>query len=852
MDSKTEEIHVILDSLNTSDPGITHSALSMLVQKLRTSTSVASTIPKILLYLVSQKEVLQEKLLTLHGENRKLMSDIISVISATLPTTDSLKYRLEGGSTHIDIWGHQYIKKLSSDIVQTVKAANILENNTAVSACSKQSLSSIMSSTNSVEHSEKITSGEEECFIDISGGIPETLEKVIGEVVECLFKFNCECDCIDFLLEIDRIEMILSYIDTDNVDRIINYLNSLLYFISDEKTVKVFLELLKSNRRLEQYAKLMIKKGYVAELLEELRNVTKSEKIRIFYILGKHEVWNKIEKEPWDEFVRNMVAEMGTTEGVTPADILSNTYMAELNKYVSKKLELTKETTGDFGSFGDALSKASFSTESLPEPENKKTYKITSQCSKGLLYLWDQNKALSELEEHIFSEDGYLKVSSILALATATSKVYDYNDTVLAAITEGLDTKSVTQKIVLLISLIMKYSGSQKQEIFDIIHPLLYDESLEVSLFAVYAIGNIFSGSCNIEMYTELVQILGSTVGEDSSENSSGMIKFALLGVSLLFLQGMDKVTEILESCEVLEEFGTSLSILLRSMSYLGSGNTKVIHDILKDALDEESTSTSDYRQVFSVLGVALISLGDDTLVQMASHVLEGSMLLDSPKVQMAIPIAYSILYLSTGKTEIIDALRRCMHSTESSVVISAIISLGLVSAGSNNSRVRVALDEMATFCGKGATGSALKIAQGLLRLGKSMHKLSFFNDSAVSNKAVGAILGFMFGVMDGGAGILDRYYFVLMLISAGITPKYLVTLNEKGEPAECSIRVGNKLDTAGVSGKPKKLSGVQVHQSPVILQATEGAEVLGDRVTYHSDGGVVIVSAVEKVDEVE
>ncbi|KAI5136054.1 uncharacterized protein NESG_00372 [Nematocida ausubeli] len=857
MDSKTEEIHVILDSLSNTDPEITHSALSMLVQKMRASTSVASTIPQILLYLVSQRVVLQDKLVTLSGENRMLMADILSVISATLATTESLKYRLEGGATPMDIWGHQYVKKLSCDIVKSLKAHRMAggslgqeESNLSemIATAAKESASTAKHShgaENRAVGDEKVTEKEEvseEEILPITEEMADPLEKVIEGVVECMFKFNCECDCVDFLLEIDRIEMILNYIDIDNQERIIRYLNALVYFVRNEKVTNTFLELLKRNGKLEEYAKLMIKERRFEQLLQEVTEFSQTEKIRIFYILGKHEVWSRVPKDLWDSFVQNMSKEK-LPEGVSVENITSNGYMADLNRYVSTRLEMNKEVLGNFGSFSDALSKASFSSEILAEPENKKTYKITTQCSRGLLYLWDQKKALSELEEHIFSEDGYLKVSSILALATATCKVYDYNDTVLAAAMEAMDTKSVTQRIVVLISLAIKYAGTHNMEMFHSLYPLLCDDTIEIVFFTIYVIGNIFSGSCNKDIYTELLNVLASRIGGEG-ECSSPIVKFALLGVSLIFLQGEGKVTEVLDSCEIMEANGVSLSILLRSMAYMATGNTKVIHDILKDALDEQSENEQDYREMFGILGVALISLGDDTLVQMAGHILEGSMLLDSAKVQMAIPMAYSLLYLSTGKTEVIDTLRKSMHSPNAHVMLSAILGLGLVSAGTNNSRVKIALDEMSTFCGKGAAGSALKISQGLLRLGKGMHKLSLFNDAAISGRSVGCLLGFMMGALDGGVGILDRYYFVLMLIGASITPKYLIALNEGGSPTECNIRVGNKIDTAGVSGRPKTLAGVQVHASPVILQTAEGAEVLGDSVSYHTDGDVVIVSA--------
>ncbi|KAI5192774.1 26S proteasome regulatory subunit N1 [Nematocida minor] len=905
MDSKTDEIHVIMDSLKDSDPDITHSALSMLVQKLRSSTSVASTIPKMLIYLVSQKDILHEKLLTLQGENKLLMADVMSVISATLPNTDSLKYRIQGGSTPLDIWGHQYIKKLASDIIKVIKKElpQSTENSKSADASSQIGNNNDISALESEENEEMVATIQDSLStIDgILGTDPhpssdsDVVDKddlsdnrkedsattsrihaqgynVVYDVISCLFKFNCECECIDLLLEIDRLQYIHHFIDSDNLERAVNYLLSLSFYVRSSRIPDALQVILLKSSKIEEYAILMIKNRKIKELLKVYATRTEIEKIKIVHTLAKHEAWNYVTKEEWDSFMSSNTAY---------AAVLNNTYTAVLNKYVSDKLELSKDkvSTEEYGSFSDALSKVSFSNETIAEPENKKTYKITTQCSKGLLFMWDQNKALIELEDNLFCEDGYLRVSSILALSAATCRVYDDNDTVLAAVEEGMNTKSVTQKIVLMISLVLKYASSNRPDIFEIIQKMLYDESIEVCLFAVYAAGCIFSGSCNTEVYTEVLNVLASRIGDDSdnvvtngsingniSSNGNNIVRFALLGVSLIFLQGTDAVYSVIESAEVLGTYATALSILMRSMAYLGTGDTDVIHDILKDALDisenasEEAEATEngniydtfDYKTVFSILGVALISMGDDTSVQMAAHILEGSSLLDIPRAHMAIPLAYSLLYMSSGRTDIIDKLRRCICSSDLSVIVSAVVSLGTIAAGSNNSRVISILDDISSVCGKGASGSVIKIAYGLVRMGHGLFGLSVMRDGVISSKSVACFMGFLFGAMDGGISVLDRYYFILMLISASIHPKYLIGVNAEGVPVDVNIRVGGRVDITGVAGSPRKLSGAQVHASPIILQPQEAAEILTETDMFRTGEGVVVVQEKEKEKEKE
>ncbi|KAI5190182.1 26S proteasome regulatory subunit N1 [Nematocida sp. AWRm77] len=790
MDSKAEEIHIILDNLQNTDPGVTHSALSMLVQKLRSSTSMASTIPKILLYLISHKSILKEILGTLSGENKKTMADILSVVSATSDGIEALMYRLEGGSTSLDIWGHQYVKKLSSDIIKVHKEETDVPK--------------------------------------------ESLQKILQDVLSCLFRFNSEYDALDLLIEVDLLETLPEYVDADNLDRVCAYLYSIIPYLGRDarkKSASALIEIHKQAGQIVEYTSLMVREQRIEELQALMNTEPPAVQLQMAYVLAKHEV--RI-----------------TAPTQKLQDILDGRHMKEINEYVAQRLELgrtEKDTSaGNMGSFPEALAKVSFSNEELPTQENKKSYKISSQSSKGLLYLWNPEKAMEELEEHLFSEDKYLKVSSILALSASTCRVRDEHETVLAVVKESLSTNSTTQKLVLLQSLLLQYAGTGREDVVEVVKPYIHDDQVEVSLFSIYAIGCICAGRGDLDVFTELIQVFIERL------SFSPFTKYGMLGLALLFLGQESAVESVLELAESVEKYGMALSILLRSTAYFGTGNSKVLHSLLRDALEESSPASTEeeegdtgyfeYKHVFAILGVSLLSVGEETLSQMATHILEGATLLDNPRVQMAVPLALSLLHMSTAKVEVIDSLKRCVHNGNSLVIVSSLAALGLVSAGSNNSRVQSAFEQMGAFCGKGASGSTLKIAQGLLRLGKGTMKLSMFSGSVPSPKAISGILGFVFALLDGGTFILDRYYFTLLLIAPGIFPKHVVTVNTEGVPVQTNIRVGTRVDVSGVAGRPKRVSGSQVHETPIILQASEAAEVIGHQRSFHITDEIVVV----------
>ena len=55
--------------------------------------------------------------------------------------------------------------------------------------------------------------------------------------------------------------------------------------------------------------------------------------------------------------------------------------------------------------------------------------------------------------------------------------------------------------------------------------------------------------------------------------------------------------------------------------------------------------------------------------------------------------------------------------------------------------------------------------------------------------------------------------------------PRMLVTLNEKLETVKVSVKVGQAVDTVGAAGKPKSITGFQIHETPVLIGHSERAE---------------------------
>ena len=71
-----------------------------------------------------------------------------------------------------------------------------------------------------------------------------------------------------------------------------------------------------------------------------------------------------------------------------------------------------------------------------------------------------------------------------------------------------------------------------------------------------------------------------------------------------------------------------------------------------------------------------------------------------------------------------------------------------------------------------------------------------------------------------------------------------LVTVSEDISWRPVTVRVGQAVETVGQAGKPKRITGFQTHQTPVLLQSKERAELGSEEVLAVSSvlEGIVIV----------
>ena len=88
-----------------------------------------------------------------------------------------------------------------------------------------------------------------------------------------------------------------------------------------------------------------------------------------------------------------------------------------------------------------------------------------------------------------------------------------------------------------------------------------------------------------------------------------------------------------------------------------------------------------------------------------------------------------------------------------------------------------------------------------------------------MSQVAVAGLLTVLVSFLDVRNIILGKLHYVLYGLVAAMQPRMLVTFDEELRPLPVSVRVGQ-------AGKPKSVTGLQTHTTPVVLAHGKRAEL--------------------------
>lgn len=338
-----------------------------------------------------------------------------------------------------------------------------------------------------------------------------------------------------------------------------------------------------------------------------------------------------------------------------------------------------------------------------------------------------------------------------------------------------------------------------------------------------------------------------------------------------------EQTEEVLETIKAIDHpMASVVDVLVSICSYAGTGNVLKIQELLhnctertevdddetKEETEKTETPEADaadleekkekklfesQAQGFSVLGLAMIAMGEDIGQEMVLRHFSHLMHYGEPHIRRAVPLAMGLVSASNPEMKVFDTLSRYSHDTDLDVAINSIYSMGLVGAGTNNARLAQLLRQLASYYSREADSLfTVRIAQGLVHMGKGTLTVNPFNTDRqiLSRVSLASLLTVSVALLDPKSFILSSSHTLLYYLTNAIRPRMLITLDENLQPIKVNVRIGQAVDVVGQAGRPKTITGWVTHSTPVLLSYGERAELEDDeyKSLTHSLEGIVIL----------
>lgn len=844
-------------------------ALDVIVTELRSATSSMTSVPKPLKFLRPHFEELKKLHGSIEGDDgvdsemirlRARLADVLAVLAMTMgkhEDRESLKFKLSGmkdyailtkrgdganaDEDNLGSWGHEFVRSLAGEI--------------------------------GLEYNARVIDGadpeDDAPFADLLG--------MVDVIVPFHVSHNAEAEAVDLLIEVQRLKKLLELdtIDANNYGRICLYLIKTADFMSDPDDLTEMLEtayaLFRNQKQHLDALRVALRMGNedaIPEIFAECSDDMLVKK-QMCLLLARHRVNYEVEdddEEELNELIGNeklseqflkLAQDLDVVDAKTPEDIYKS-HLAETGGFSRRRdtggAQVDSARANLASTFVNAFVNAGFGQDKLMTPDNEWLYKnkdhgmMSAAASLGTILLWNVEEGLTHIDKFLYSSEDYVKAGAALAVGILSSGVRNDADPALALLAEHAEGDVHIMKCAACTGLGIAYAGAGREEVMDLLVPIVESSEggptnmLEVCLAAL-ALGMIYVGKCDENVGSTIVQRLMEATDEQLDHSHA---RFLCLGLGLLFLGRMEKADAMLEALRTIEhKIAKYAAIVLETCAYAGSGNVLKVQEMLHNCT-EHLTEDAEH-QMAAVIGIGLITMGEDVGAEMALRAFDHLLHYCEPPIKRAVPLALGVLHISNPDFAVIDQLSRLSHDPDAEISQNAILALGIVSAGTNNSRVAGLLRQLSEFYSKEAGHVfCVRIAQGLLHMGKGLITLNPIHSDRMltSGPALGGMLVLIHSCLDLKTSLLDKTHYLLYYLTCAMNPRMLVTVNDDMSWRPVTVRVGQAVETVGQAGKPKTITGFQTHTTPVLLGTKERAELGTEEVLSVSSvlEGIVIL----------
>ncbi|XP_034701559.1 26S proteasome non-ATPase regulatory subunit 2 homolog A [Vitis riparia] len=822
-----QQLELYVERVQDSDTGLQKMALESMRQEIRTATSSMTSVPKPLKFLRPHYGALKSFYETMGDSDlKKYLADILSVLALTMSAEgelESLKYRLLGSEGDIGSWGHEYVRNLAGEISQ--------------------------------EYAKRQS---EEAPID-------DLMELVQQIVAFHMKHNAEPEAVDLLMEVEDLDLLVEHVDKTNHKRTCLYLTSSARYLPGPDDILVLDIAYVIYLKFEEYpnalqiAVFLDNMQYVKQIFTSCDDLL--QKKQFCYILARHGVAFELddemvvdndEREALQDIINNsklsegyltLARDIEVMEPKSPEDI----YKAHLlDGRASAGASVDSARQNLAATFVNAFVNAGFGQDKLMTVaseassggssgnwlfKNKEHGKASAAASLGMILLWDVDSGLAQIDKYFHSNDNHVISGALLGVGIVNCGIKNDCDPALALLADYIGKEDPSIRIGAILGLGLAYAGCQNDQIRCKLTPILNDAKapLDVIAFTAISLGFVYVGSCNEEIAQAIIFAL---MDRSDSELGEPLTRLLPLGLGLLYLGKQESVEATAEVSKTFnEKIRKYCDMTLLSCAYAGTGNVLKVQHLLGQCA--QHLEKGETHQGPAVLGIAMVAMAEELGLEMAIRSLEHLLQYGEQNIRRAVPLALGLLCISNPKVNVMDTLSRLSHDTDTEVAMAAVISLGLIGAGTNNARIAGMLRNLSSYYYKEASLLfCVRIAQGLVHLGKGLLTLAPYHSDRflLSPSALAGIVTLLHACLDMKAIILGKYHYVLYVLVLAMQPRMLMTVDEDLKPLSVPVRVGQAVDVVGQAGRPKTITGFQTHSTPVLLAAGDRAELATEK----------------------
>ena len=829
-----DELDMLVERLNEGDKSLYAPALEAIKTSIKTSTSSMTAVPKPLKFLRRHYDKLCETYEAWPaGDDKNKLADVLSVLGMTYSDVedrrDTLKYRLLAPSTDIGSWGHEYMRHLALEIGQ--------------------------------EHTVRLDDEKD----------TDDLIVLLKTLVPFFLTHNAEADAVDVLSELEMIETIKEFVDENTYARVCLYMVSmvpLLTYPDNDRFVRTAHDIYLQHKQLTQAMSLAIRLNDIALIKSDFASTSdKAIKCQLAFILGRQRISLELEGDDANdqdiqdclnntklpEHFKALAKELNVLDPKVPEDI----YKSHLESSRTAGMTNTDSARHNLASsFVNAFVNAGFGQDKLMLVEGgvkqswiwkvKEDGMISTAASAGMLMLWDVEMGLDKIDAYTYVPEDQIKAGAALAMGIMNSGVRLDSDPTMALLGD-FEGKSVTVRVASIMGLGLAYAGSNKEDLLELLLPLVTDTSLDmqISAMAALSLGLIFVGSAQSDVSEAIIQTF---LDEDrTTQLKDKWTRFMTLGLALLYFGQQEEVDVVLETLKVIEHpMSKPASVLAEICAWTGTGAVLKLQQLLhicNDHIEEKDDKDDDKEkdeerdiegeqlvQAYAVIGLSLVAMGEEVGQEMVLRQFGHLMHYGEANIRKAVPLAMGLISPSNPQMKVYDTLSRYSHDNDIDVAINSIFAMGMLGAGTNNARIAQLLRQLASYYHRDPNALFMvRIAQGLVHMGKGTLSLSPFHTdrSVLSRVGCAGLLTVAISLIDNPKAFIlgDSHYLLYYLVTA-MHPRFLVTLDEELKPLQVNVRVGQAVDVVGQAGRPKTITGWQTQSTPVLLGYGERAEL--------------------------